>query len=436
LASQALGWVSAVSYRFGPYSAVLLVTTGIALVVAVVSWRRRAALGATYLALLGLAAAEWAFCIVFEAAATTVSLKLLWSKLAYPGTTTAPLFFFLFAWSYAQRGRYLTRRAIALLAAVPLLTVLAAATNEWHHWAWTSVIIRPETGLAIYVHGPWFWVFIVYAYVLLFAGIVSLFRAVYLFPAYYRNHTVSLLLAAIVPVAGNIIYVSGLNPVPGLDWTPVMFAVTGAILTWGLFRQRMFTLVPIARERLVDGMEDGMMVLDAQNRVVDANPAALEILDCSSAELIGQPLTDVQAPPARWAEFLRGAEETRAQEITLGEEEDRRYYELGVSVVRGPHGKLAGRLIVMRDVSRRRQVEDEREALIGELQDALARVRTLSGLLPICANCKRIRDDQGYWHSVEAYIRSHSEADFSHSICPDCAKKLYPEFLNDERNEG
>jgi len=63
-----------------------------------------------------------------------------------------------------------------------------------------------------------------------------------------------------------------------------------------------------------------------------------------------------------------------------------------------------------------------------KLQDALAKVKILSGLLPICANCKKIRDDKGYWNQIEAYIRDHSEADFSHSICPECAKNLYPEF--------
>jgi hypothetical protein len=71
--------------------------------------------------------------------------------------------------------------------------------------------------------------------------------------------------------------------------------------------------------------------------------------------------------------------------------------------------------------------------LILELRDALAHVKTLSGLLPICANCKKIRDDKGYWHSVEVYVRDHSEADFSHGMCPDCAKELYPWFKRGEQ---
>jgi hypothetical protein len=72
---------------------------------------------------------------------------------------------------------------------------------------------------------------------------------------------------------------------------------------------------------------------------------------------------------------------------------------------------------------RRRQAEEEKRKLIVELQDALTKIRQLSGLLPICATCKKIRDDKGYWHQIEAYIRDHSEAEFSHGICSECLEK-------------
>jgi len=83
--------------------------------------------------------------------------------------------------------------------------------------------------------------------------------------------------------------------------------------------------------------------------------------------------------------------------------------------------------LIIRDISERKLAEHERDRLIRELQEALARVKNLSGLLPICASCKKIRDEHGLWYSLEIYIRNHSEADFSHGICPDCRKRLYPE---------
>jgi len=80
------------------------------------------------------------------------------------------------------------------------------------------------------------------------------------------------------------------------------------------------------------------------------------------------------------------------------------------------------------DLTERKQADEEREKLIKELKDALHEVNTLSGLLPICASCKKIRDDKGYWNQIESYIQDHSEAEFSHSLCPECLKKLYPEL--------
>jgi len=82
-------------------------------------------------------------------------------------------------------------------------------------------------------------------------------------------------------------------------------------------------------------------------------------------------------------------------------------------------------------ILRRRKAEKENERLIGELREAITRIETLSGLLPICAYCKKVRDDQGYWNKIETYISKHSRAEFTHSICPECGKKAVDEFNRD-----
>jgi PAS domain S-box-containing protein len=84
---------------------------------------------------------------------------------------------------------------------------------------------------------------------------------------------------------------------------------------------------------------------------------------------------------------------------------------------------------IIYDITERKQIEEERQRLISELQEALSKVKTLSGLLPICASCKKIRDDKGYWKQLETFISEHSEAEFSHGICPECAAKLYPDYV-------
>ena len=91
-------------------------------------------------------------------------------------------------------------------------------------------------------------------------------------------------------------------------------------------------------------------------------------------------------------------------------------------------GTFLGTQGIARDIAERKQAEEEREKLISKLQKALDNIKTLKGLLPICASCKKIRDDKGYWNQIEAYIRDRSDAEFSHSVCPDCVEKLYPDL--------
>ena len=89
-------------------------------------------------------------------------------------------------------------------------------------------------------------------------------------------------------------------------------------------------------------------------------------------------------------------------------------------------GDVTGIVVIERDITERKKNEKEREKLIAELQQSLADVKMLSGLIPICSNCKKIRNDQGYWIQLESYIQTHSDTKFTHGICPECAAKLYP----------
>jgi PAS domain S-box-containing protein len=111
----------------------------------------------------------------------------------------------------------------------------------------------------------------------------------------------------------------------------------------------------------------------------------------------------------------------------------RRFHELFASLIRDRNGNPIGFRGIAHDITDRKLAENEREKLIKDLQDALAEVKKLSGLLPICAYCKNIRDDKGYWNRIESYLQNHSKAQFSHGICPECAEKHYPDYnLYDE----
>lgn len=92
-------------------------------------------------------------------------------------------------------------------------------------------------------------------------------------------------------------------------------------------------------------------------------------------------------------------------------------------------------LVFMTDVSNRKDIEEEKEKLIFKLQSAFSKFNVLKGFLPIFASCKKILNDKGYWNQIEAYIRDHSEAEFSHGLCPECSTKIYPDIKVD-KDEG
>jgi PAS domain S-box-containing protein len=419
------------NYQFTLYSWVLILTTITGIVTAFIAYRRHTEYGAVYLALLELAVAEWAFAIAFEAAATDITFKLLWSQVAYLGTVTTPLFYFLFAMKYSRRGRYLTYRNIALLSIVPVLTIAAAATNDLHHWLWTDISINRNNNIAIYGHGPWFWVFVAYSYCLLFAGMISLFLKIFRFTKSYKRRIGTLLIGSVFPFVGNLMYVFGLNPIPGRDWTPVAFLLSGLILTWGIFRLHIFELAPVACNKLMDTMGDGVLVIDAQGRIIVLNPAMQTIIGLPPDQVIGRLAAQVLAYWKKLIEDTRRLDKETQVEAHMGEEGVMHYYDLRFSPLHDRKGRLNGQLIVLRDITRRKQIEEERQRLVHKLQDAISEVKTLSGLLPICSHCKKIRDDQGHWHSVEVYVKDHSDAQFSHGICPDCLRKMYPECVDD-----
>jgi len=183
---------------------------------------------------------------------------------------------------------------------------------------------------------------------------------------------------------------------------------------------------------LFENSLDGLMLTAPDGSIIDANPSACRIMGRTREEILQegrQGLIDASDP--RLAVLV---EERRRTGKTHGELRARRkdgtFFPIEISsvVFQSPQGESRTCMII-RDITERTTAQTERERLIKELQEALTRVKSLSGLLPICASCRKIRDKQGAWHNLEAYIRSHTEADFSHGICPDCRRTLYPETI-------
>lgn len=394
-------------------------------------WSRRNVPGLAYLAGMISSVALWIAAAGLEMAAATVPLKFFWSAVCYLFTMPVPVFLLLFAVEYARPQNRWGWRHIMPLFIVPVLTWIVVFVEKLRPLNWPSLSIDPRTNIGVYGHGPWFWVAMAYIYCLAAIALVILFARLVRLRAYFRSRIAIFALAAAFPIIGHLLYLTGLNPIRGMEWTPVSFGLMSVVLAWGALQYEAFQLIPVAHERLTESMPDALLVLDVQNRIVDLNPAARRIFGHSLQSAIGRPIRDLITSTERTRELLESEDEQRG-ELHVSVDGFPRVFDLHVSPLRHWRGWLTGRLLVLRDVTHYKRLEQEREELIQGLQDALAQVKRLRGLLPICANCKRIRDDEGYWHSVESYVSEHSDADFTHSICPDCARKLYPELFDDQ----
>jgi len=414
-------------YSFNLYSLILLGTTGIALTTSIVLWPRRKFKGVFWVILLEIAAAEWAFGILFESAATTVVLKQLWSAIAFIGTCLVPPLFFIFAIEYNRGREQVSKTALLLLLIMPIFTIVMAFTNHLHYLLWPAIIIDPITNVAIYSHGFIWWIIYIYEYILIVIGMYFMLKTAFKSGSFYTPHNLVIIIGALIPITGNLIYVFGPNPIPGLDWAPVGFAFSGIVLTWAILRLKLFKLTPIAQTLLVENMLDGLIVLDPDNLIVDVNPAAAAIFELQSKKMIGQKINHFFPSSIDLDTFFK-SENYALVEVNMNETRPERKFELRLSVLRDRFTQIIGKSLILRDITEKKRAEAEREILINDLQEALNQVKTLSGLLPICAHCKKIRDDKGYWNDVETYIHSHSDVDFSHGICPDCLQKYYPEI--------
>jgi len=322
-----------------------------------------------------LAVAEYALGYALELGSTDLVTKLFWVKVEYLGMVVVPVVWLAFILQYSGRDKWLTRRNLALLAIVPLATLSLVWTNEAHNLIWSRIELHTQGSFLLLdlTYGPGAWISAAYSYLLLLLGTGLLIQALLHSPYLYRGQTSVLLLGALAPWLGNALYIFGLNPFPHLDLTPFAFTLTGLAITWGLFRFRLLDIVPVARAAAVESMSDSVIVLDAQNRVVDLNPSAERTIGQIASQVIGRPAAQVLPAWPDLVEHCQGVTEARA-EIVLGESEAQRIYDLRIAPLYDRHGRLAGRLLVSRSITELKRVEkllhEERETFYSILQKA------------------------------------------------------------------
>jgi PAS domain S-box-containing protein len=302
--------------------------------------------------------AIWSFAYGMEFRSTGLAAKLGWVQTEYLGAAWTGVLFFRFAMSLTGRRSVVTNGIHRILFIVPLLTILAVYTNEHHHLIWADAWIdttRPVPVLA-YRRGIGFWCFVAYSYSLLLAGTMHLLHG-YLFTRRIENrHFWVMLIGVSAPWASNIIYLAGIEPMDHIDLTPMAFTISGVAFFWGTIRHQMLTLIPIAREAVIESMQDAVFVLDRSNRVVDVNSTARRLLPAATMRIIGKSLTDIYPALADRVQHSR-EHGCRDLSLTLADRAATGVWRLRQSPLYGLGAVPVGWLVILQDITEQQRQE-------------------------------------------------------------------------------
>ena len=337
------------------------------------AWRRRPLPGAAPFALMMLAAGEWSFFYALELQSLVLESKVLWAKFEYLGIVAVPLCWLSFVLVYTGRARWLSRRNVILLSFVPVLTLSLVWTNGFHGLIWRDLrlVIADRLTMLQVTYGLGFWIHASYSYFLLLLSTILLIPAFTRAWVLYRQQALVLLGGVLIPWVGNFLYLAGIGPTRSIDLTPLGFTVVGLLFAGGLLRLHLLDIVPIARDAMIEGMSDAVIVADARDRIVDINPAAQQLLGRPRAEVFGSSFSELLPDqPELVARYLYVS--VAHAEIEIGRGEGSRHFDLRISPLHGRGTQLVGRVVVLRDISARKQMERALQRLNEELEQRVS----------------------------------------------------------------
>jgi PAS domain S-box-containing protein len=319
---------------------------------------RWSAPNARCLSLLMGSVAVWSLCYGMEFKSTGLADKLFWVRAEYLGAAWVGVFYFRFAMALTGRLSWLRGALNGVLFIIPTMTLVAVYTNSYHELIWSRAWIEqggPIPAVA-YSRGIGFWVFVVYSYGLLLAGTALLLHG-YLFSRRIENRHFWLVFVGIVaPWTSNLLYLLEIEPVRHIDLTPAAFAISGITLFWGTIRHQMLELIPIARDAVIDSMQDAVFVLDIRDRVIDLNAAAKQLIPAGMGKTVGKPFSDI------FPELAAVVAQSRESgiddmEMSVSREGGSLQWRIRQSPLYSRDDILSGALVIVQDITAQKQHE-------------------------------------------------------------------------------
>jgi signal transduction histidine kinase len=312
-------------------------------------WRRRGDALAVSLLVMLLAALEWSVTYAFELSARNLANRQLWGDLKYIGICLLVPSWLAFVLYYTGRARWPNRVVGMLLAIEPICLLILLAGGATHN------LVRfytPEGGVVAEA-GPVFWVHLVYTDLLLWGATALFVISSARLSRLYRKQSVIVFISVLFPFVSNILFNLSVGPFGVVDLSPFAFTVTAGVLVFGVFRFGLLDQRPIARGQIFEKINDPVLVLDPYGRVIDANSAAARLVGRERSAAIGQ--SAVRLLPA----LADGGPAARSELMVRG-----RFYDLATSPLPGRPGRRGGQLLVAREITERRQAQQELHAAL------------------------------------------------------------------------
>ena len=399
--------------EFHIYLIPLIMVSIISINLALFAWRSHPFRNISPFVALAIAISWWTFSYAMELSCVEINHKVLWAKLEYFSIVAIPIIWLFFTLQYIGRKEWLTKRNVLLLSLEPILILFLVMTNEYHHLIWEKIEVVKVASISVLniSHGIAFWMHAIYSYIIILLTVFVLIHALFYLSSLYRKQCLILLIGALVPWIGNAIYSLGLNPIAPLDLTPLalLFSVFAASLA--VFRFRFLEIVPIAREMLIEGIGYAIIVLDEHNKIVDANPAAEEILGMPPENSIGSFIDEVMKGKGNLLKYFKM--NRLNEEVTIKNNGTMRYYNIHISPLYDKHGRAIGRLVILHDITENKKNGEKIKRLNDELKlinkimrhDIATDLQIIQGLLDLYKDENDIGLIQKAMKRVEKSIR-------------------------------
>lgn len=340
-------------FSFNGYALVLLFFGILTAIMAIYIYKR----GTTVVRWFGLmmgSNAIWSIAYSLELASGTLDQALIFVSIEYIGIATLPLNWFLFCLSFCNKECWYKKphNLIGILV-VPVATLALVWTNPLHHLHYKDVRMFTEGEFPMLkIHpGIWYRIFTIYFYSLLACGCYLIFNKFKTSDPIYKKQNYSIIIAAIIPWIGNLSYLLGLRPLGFIDITPFAFILTSFLVFLGIYRFRLFDIVPIAREKVLELMSDGFLVIDEKHRVIDYNSALHRFTNFSeNKKVIGTPIQDIFPNQPALIEKIEAATNCKI-ELHTHTENETIYFEVEILIQRENKLNDAFTIIKLQDLT-------------------------------------------------------------------------------------